>query len=69
MAGKVNDSSGVADALRSQMAEVAAAAERVALGGEDLAKISADLQERIGTFVLEDTSGNLPKAIHAGKRL
>ncbi len=69
MAGKVNDSSGVADSLRSQMAEVAAAAERVALGGEDLAKISADLQERIGTFVLEDTSGNLPKAIHAGKRL
>jgi hypothetical protein len=40
------------------MAEVAAAAERVAQGGEELAKISEDLQKRIGAFVLEDVSGS-----------
>jgi methyl-accepting chemotaxis protein len=66
MAGKVNDSSGVADSLRSQMAEVAAAAERVALGGEEMAKISGDLQERIGAFILDEPSRQSPKAL-AGK--
>jgi len=69
MAGKVNDSSKVADSLRSQMAEVATAAERVAMGGETLAKISADLQSRIAAFVMDDTSANLPKAIDTGRRL
>ena len=69
MAGKVNDSAEVANSLRSQMAEVATAAERVALGGEDLAKISADLQNRIGVFVMDDTSGNLPKTIDTAKKL
>ena len=56
MAKKVNDSTGVTEALRSQMAEVAAAAERVALGGEELTKISEDLRTRIGTFVVDDVS-------------
>ncbi len=58
MANKVNDSTGVTEALRGQMAEVSAAAERVALGGEELAKISADLRKRIGAFIMDDDTSH-----------
>ncbi len=67
MAEKVNDSTATADGFRGQMAEVSAAAERVALGGEEMAKISADLQNRIGAFILEDLPQSASRALSSGK--
>ncbi len=65
MAGKVNDSAQVAESLREQMAEVAAAAERVAQGGEELAKISGDLQKRVRVFKTEKTSPESSASVKA----
>ena len=45
----------------------AAAAERVALGGEELAKISEDLQKRIGAFILKDLSQSTSRTLSSGK--
>ncbi len=68
MAGKVTDSTEIAEAVRQQMADVATAAERVAQGGEELARISGDLRSRIRIFKIEKvSSGTSPRALEAPK--
>ncbi len=54
MALKVNDSTTIATNLRTEMADVGAAAERVAQGGEELSRIGTKLRERIAVFQLEN---------------
>ncbi len=54
MAGKVNDSREISQGFLSGMGEVSVAAERVAQGGEELAKISQELQKQIGAFELDE---------------
>ena len=59
MANKVNDSNAMAGNVRDQMAEVVQAAERVALGGEGLARISGELQRRVSAFRLRENQAGL----------
>ncbi|QTX33282.1 methyl-accepting chemotaxis protein [Aminithiophilus ramosus] len=59
MANKVNDSNAMAGNVRDQMAEVVQAAERVALGGEGLARISGELRRRVSAFRLRESQAGL----------
>jgi methyl-accepting chemotaxis protein len=56
MAGKVNNAASMGVTMRSQMGEIAAAAERLAQGAEELSRLGADLEARMAFFHFDRTA-------------
>jgi methyl-accepting chemotaxis protein len=65
MATKITDSSEASEHIRANVAEVAAASEKIAVNSESLASRSSDLEEKLSFFDLgEEPTGNTLKTIN-----
>ncbi|MDL2263272.1 methyl-accepting chemotaxis protein [Synergistaceae bacterium OttesenSCG-928-I11] len=54
MSSKINNTATAGENIRSSVGEVAAASERIAQGAEGLSSLSAELQERLSFFKMEE---------------
>jgi methyl-accepting chemotaxis protein len=58
MSTKINDTALASENIRTGVGEVASASERVAQGAESLSSLSAELQDRLSFFRIEDDGGS-----------